>query len=127
MQQLQTDTGMKLNGSISPDGSQFAFHGQADTGSWSQNSDLFIVPLNGGTSINLSASSDFHCETSTITDMGQPLGAFSVNSAATLVEGLEVVALDAVNLSEPSVAVMSIVAMAPAATEATSHTPVPLL
>lgn len=62
--------GRKYSPRFSPDGSRIAFMGRVRSGHWYQNTGLFVVPTAGGTPTNVSAGSDLHLSTATLTDTG---------------------------------------------------------
>lgn len=71
MTKIETDHhGRKQTPSFSPDGTQVAFLGPEQPGSWYQNANLFVVPSAGGKARNLSAAHDLHLTPQTLTDTG---------------------------------------------------------
>ena len=70
MRVIETRQCRKLLASYSPDGQRIAYLGREQTGKFYQNSSLYIVPVAGGESRNLSTAFDLHLSVATLTDAG---------------------------------------------------------
>ena len=70
MEMIPSQNGRKYNHTISPDGNWIAFVGRKQKGHWYQNDCLYLVPASGGEARNLSAETDLHLSTATLTDVG---------------------------------------------------------
>ena len=70
MQLIETRYGSKGLPSFSPDGQRIDYLGQEQRGKFYQNNTLYIVPVAGGESRNLSTLFDLHLAADTLTDTG---------------------------------------------------------
>ncbi len=73
MREVPTPYGPKSMPSFSPDGRWIAYYGAEGKGQWYKNNCLWVVPFDGSAAArNLTAAFDFHINSATINDMGQP-------------------------------------------------------
>lgn len=70
MELIPAQEGRKFNHTISPDGNWIAYMGRKQKGHWYQNDCIYLVPASGGQARNLTAESDLHLATATLTDVG---------------------------------------------------------
>ncbi|MFL7840532.1 MAG: S9 family peptidase [Candidatus Promineifilaceae bacterium] len=66
---IEAPYGRKFNASFSPDGQWIAYLGREKTGAFYQNNSLYILPVNGGESRNLTKPYDLHLELATVADI----------------------------------------------------------
>ncbi len=68
MRQIQTRHGRKFAPAFSPDGAHIAYLGRLESGRWYQNASLFVAPLDGGETREISRGFDLHLVVATTGD-----------------------------------------------------------